>query len=56
MTAEATRTCTRCERALPVAAFARRKRGGAALQAWCRDCINATRRDARARRKENPNG
>lgn len=49
MTAEATKTCPHCTRDLPVSAFALRKRGGTARQAWCRDCINATRREAYAR-------
>jgi len=49
MTAEATKTCSHCTRELPVSAFARRKRGGEARQAWCRDCINETRREAYAR-------
>lgn len=56
MTAEHTKTCSHCTRDLPLSAFALRKRGGAARQAWCRECINTTRRDAYARRKENPNG
>ncbi|MEJ1092182.1 hypothetical protein [Microbacterium istanbulense] len=50
VTAEATKTCPHCTRDLPVSAFALRKRGGESRQAWCRDCINVTRREAYARR------
>ncbi len=56
MTAEATKICPHCDRTLPVSAFALRKRGGTARQGWCRDCINATRRDTYARRKEADRG
>ncbi|WP_314856300.1 hypothetical protein [uncultured Microbacterium sp.] len=46
------RTCAHCGRTLALTAFARRKRGEEARQGWCRECINSTRRDAYARRKE----
>lgn len=49
MTAEHTKTCSHCTRDLPLSAFARRRRDGETRQAWCRDCINETRREAYAR-------
>ena len=49
MTAEHTKTCSHCTRDLSLSAFARRRRGAETRQAWCRDCINQTRREAYAR-------
>ena len=49
MTAEHTKAGSPWTRGLPLSAFARRRRGAETRQAWCRDCINQTRREAYAR-------
>lgn len=41
MTAEATKTCTACERALPLGAFARVRSDRPWLRAKCRECVAA---------------
>lgn len=53
MIAVETKFCPHCQRQRPIENFARRRKNSEHRQAWCRDCINATRREAYARRKEN---
>ena len=49
MSTKTTKRCSHCTRDMPLSAFARRRRDGETRQAWCRDCINETRREAYAR-------
>ncbi len=46
-----TKFCPHCQDQKPVAEFARRRKTSDDRQGWCRDCINATRREAYARAK-----
>ena len=43
--------CAHCQQQRPIADFARRRKGSDARQGWCRECVNATRREAYARAK-----
>lgn len=50
MTNTRTKSCPHCEQHKSVEDFALRERGGTARQAYCRDCLNAYRRDVYAQR------
>lgn len=48
--------CPHCQQNRPVEDFARLRKDSDTRQSWCRDCINATRREAYARAKEADHG
>lgn len=51
-----TKFCPHCHQYRPVDEFARQRKNSATRQSWCRDCINATRREAYARAKGTDRG
>lgn len=56
MADETTRTCTKCERELPLSAFAKDSRRSSGLRAGCRRCDADERADRRRGDKPRPGG
>ena len=52
---DATKSCSKCERVLPVDSFRPNSRLGSGLDSWCRECHIEANRRSRARHRDEYN-